>query len=285
MLSEIVKNFTEEFKMLLDESKKKGVPMDKKLADILWTARWAVKNNYPDDAYAELTKALVYIGAEKEVEEEDRPTKTPPPAIELKVREPKIVKVKGVKTPIKRTYNTASGKFEGLVVHYTVSGRTASSAIAVLKWLVSERLCCMVMDEDGVIYIPEDFDILTMWGSHAGKSKWKGRTYVSQYFAGMEICCWGKDSKVGPFSEVTTKQGYVVAGKYQQYTEKQEAELENFILWAKLHNPHLDLNNVVGHDELRREYGLLGDKADAGGSLSVTMPAFREKLIAKWKSL
>ena len=40
--------------------------MDKKLADHLWTARWAITNNKKEIAYDEVTKALVHIGAEGE---------------------------------------------------------------------------------------------------------------------------------------------------------------------------------------------------------------------------
>lgn len=249
----------------------------KELAEILWTARWAVSKKQYNTAYDEITKALVRIGAEKS--DEEHPT-TPPPVIsEPKFIEPTFVVVKGVRFKNQRAkYNTPSGTFEGLVVHYTVSGRTASSAKAVLQWLSDSNLGCMVMDENGLIYIPEGFDIFKNWSGHAGKSAWRGRSSVSQYMAGMEVCCWGLNSKVGPYRTVTTKEGYVVAGKYQQFTEAQEKSLINFILWAQSKNSAFKIENVVGHDELRREAGMLGDKQDAGGSLSMPMPKFRETL-------
>ena len=200
----------------------------------------------------------------------------PPQDIISSIMEPIFKTVKGVKYKDRGNYNTDSGMFSGLTVHYTVSGNAPTG---VVNWLSSQGYGCMVMDYDGVIYVPEDFDFLRSWGYHAGVSKWNGRSSVSDVFAGMEICCWGLNSKVGPFRTVTTEQGYVVAGTYQQYTEAQEKSLINFCLWAKKHNPEFSFDNVVSHDELRREAGRLGDKQDCGGSLS--MPTFKLRELLK----
>lgn len=256
--------------------------MDKKLAEYLWTARWSITNNQNESAYEEISKALVYIGAEKSV---DRPSSPPPVVQEPKIIEPTIVYVKNVKFDDDGDYQTSTKTFSGLVVHYSVSNRTAASAKAVLSWLASKNWGCMVMDEDGVIYVPEGWDFFKKRNDHAGTSKWENLTSVSRYFAGIEMCSWGKDSSKGPIREVTTDQGYVVAGKYQAYTEAQEKALVNFILWAKSKNPEFNLDNVVGHDELRREIGLLGDKQDPGGALSMPMPEFRKLIKARWKEI
>ena len=193
-----------------------------------------------------------------------------------KETEPLFKVVKGVKYKDRGNYKTDSGMFSGLVVHYTVSGNAPTG---VVNWLASQGYGCMVMDYDGVIYIPEDFDFLKSWGYHAGVSKWNGRSSVSDIFCGLEICNWGLNSKVGPFRTVTTEQGYVVAGTYQQYTEAQEKSLINFCLWAKKHNPEFSFDNVCSHDELRREAGHLGAKQDSGGSLS--MPTFKLRELLK----
>lgn len=200
----------------------------------------------------------------------------PPNDIISTIMEPIFKTVKGVKYKDRGNYKTQSGMFSGLVVHYTVSGNAPTG---VVNWLSSQGYGCMVMDYDGVIYIPEDFDVLKSWGYHSGVSKWNGRSSVSDVFAGMEICCWGLNSKVGPFRTVTTEQGYVVAGTYQQYTEAQEKSLINFCLWAKKQNPEFSFDNVVSHDELRREAGRTGDKQDCGGSLS--MPTFKLRELLK----
>lgn len=195
--------------------------------------------------------------------------------------EPVFVIVNGTTFKDMGNYETPSGKFKGLTVHYTVSGRTAATAKNMVQYLATKGFGCMVMDEDGKIYIPENFDVIKDWGYHSGVSKWKDIKNVSNYFAGIEICCWGKGASVGPFRDVTTAEGYIVAGKYQQYTEAQENALINFILWAKSQNKEFDLDYVAGHDELRKEAGKLGDKQDPGGSLSMTMPALRSLVKAK----
>lgn len=193
----------------------------------------------------------------------------------LKSEDPIFKTVHGVKFKDRGNYKTDSGMFSGLVVHYTVSGNAPRG---VVNWLAGQGYGCMVMDYDGVIYVPEDFDVLRSWGYHAGVSKWNGRSSVSDVFAGMEICCWGINSKYGQFRTVTREQGYVVAGTYQQYTEAQEKSLINFCLWAKKHNPEFSFDKICGHDETREQAGHLGAKQDPGGSLSMTMPKLRELL-------
>ncbi len=259
--------------------------MDKKLADLLWTARWAIKNNKPDAAYNEITNALVHIGAEKAAEEiePDRPDNPMPEDYLSGIEEPEFVIVKGVKFKERGFYKTPSGKFSGLVVHYTVSGRKASNARNVVSWIASQGWGCMVMDEDGKIYIPEGFDIFSDWNYHAGVSKWGALSNVSNHFAGMEICCWGMNAKEGPYRE-SKGEANIVAGRYQTYTDAQEKALTNFILWARTKNPEFKLENVVGHDELRAAAGKKGDKQDPGASLSMTMPSYRSLLEQKEKA-
>ena len=193
--------------------------------------------------------------------------------------EPTFVVVKGTKFQTGK-YKTKSGKFAGLVVHYTVSGRNANSAIAVVKYLASKGYGCMVMDENGIIYIPEDFDIFTMSAAHAGDSEWNGRRYLNGYYAGMEICCMGRGSSVGPF-RTSKGEANINPGTYQEYTAAQEASLINFCLWAASKNPEFSLGEVCGHDEARAEFGKPGDKSDPGASLSMTMPQFRKLLASK----
>lgn len=258
--------------------------LDKKLADYLWTARWATKAGKPEVAYDEITKALVHIGAEKSSPDplDETDIGPIPEATEKVITPPEFVVVKGVRFRDRGAYRTPSGQFEGLVVHYTVSGRTAKSAIGVVNYLASQGYGCMVMDEDGKIYIPEGFDIFRSVGAHAGLSKWNGRTGLNSYYAGMEICNWGRGSKVGPF-RVSKAEDNIIAGTYQTYTPEQEFALTNFILWAEQKNKEFKLSNVCGHDEARTAYGKPGDKQDPGGALSMTMPNYRKYLEAKKK--
>lgn len=195
-----------------------------------------------------------------------------------KVTPPKLIVVKGVRYPFGGDYKTPTGMAEGLVVHYTVSGRTARHAENVVRYLASKSLGAPVMDENGIIYVPENFDVIRHWAPHAGVSKWGERSGLSQYYAGLEICSWGRGSKDGP---LRTSEGVanIIAGSYQAFTDAQEKALFDFCLWMMAVNPSFKLENVVGHDEIRAAAGKPGDKQDPGASLSVTMPELRAALI------
>lgn len=190
----------------------------------------------------------------------------------LKYTMPTIVRVPGVKYKVVGKYKTKTKQAKGLVVHYTVSGRTAQAAKNVVAYMARNGLGCMVMDENGIIYVPENFNLQTDVAYHAGKSSWRGLSGMSYYCMGMEICCWGKGAKVGPFRTVAKKTDNRQKGTYQTYTAAQEKSLENFILWQLDVNPEFDINFVAGHDEIAPLR-----KSDPGGSLSVGMPAFRGK--------
>lgn len=260
--------------------------LDKKLADYLWTARWAANAEKKETAIEAITNALVHIGAEKgeTLPEPDRTTPPMPEDYGKGFTDPEFVVVRGVRFVDRGSYKTPSGMFSGIVAHYTVSGRTAQNARNVLSYLASQNLGCMVMDEDGKIYIPENFDPLRSWGYHAGTSKWGNATGVSNIFAGMEICCWGRNSKVGPYRE-SKGEANIISGKYQQFTPKQEEAFANFCLWAHFKNKEYKIENTCGHDELRTNAGKHGDKQDPGASLSMTMPAFRKYLHERLKLL
>lgn len=261
--------------------------MNKEQKNLLYTCRWharELKKNlvgkslqHAEELYTLLSQLLG--DAPGEEVEPDRPDDPPTP--EVRYEEPRFEVVRGVKFAERGNYKTKSGKFSGLVVHYTVGGRTRTSAISTLRYLANhkDRLGCMVMDEDGIIYIPEGFDPIREWGYHAGVSKWNGVSGVSSIFAGMEICCWGRNSKVGPFRE-SAGEANIIKGKYQTYTEAQEKALINFCLWALAVNPEFKVGNIVGHDELRTQAGRHGDKQDPGASLSMTMPQFRSTIAA-----
>jgi len=280
----------------------------KKLEDFLYSARWAIKAlledpnpDLPDEvkklrhAYDKITEGLEELKAIPDIDEAEHPPidpiedapedRKPPKAVPIPVgyTTPKIVKVPGVHYKESR-YKTASGLADGLIVHYTVSGDSEKTAIGVLKGLAKRGLGCMVMDEDGIIYAPESFDIFKDAAGHAGKSKWNGRVGLSSYSMGMEICNWGKlDDKSRKLQNngirSSAKNANIIKGDYEKYTPAQEASLINFCRWAKANNSAFKYENVCGHDEARTAYGLPGDKSDPGASLSMTMPQFRELLL------
>lgn len=182
-------------------------------------------------------------------------------------------------------YKTKSGKALGLVVHYT-AGRMEqgdANAIATLKDMAARGLGCLVMSSTGTIFKARNQDLDEV-GWHAGKSEWKKKTGVSQYCMGMEICCPGlTDSKGtawfgGKYSDIrtVTKKDYGVDGTFVKYTPEQEKALIDFCMWQIDTNPEFNIDWVVGHHEIAP-----GRKSDPGGSLSLSMPAFRWMLKQK----
>jgi hypothetical protein len=262
--------------------------MDKKLADMLWTARWGIKNKKMRTAKEAIDDALVHIGAEKKktsrAQEPDRPSNPMPVDFMKGIEEPEFVVVKGVRFKDRGNYRTKTGMFEGLTLHYAVSGNEPRNARGVVRWLAKQGYAAPAMDKNGVIYIPEGYDIFRDWGYHAGKSKRKGKSGVSKYDLGLEVCCWGRNSKVGPY-RTSKGEANIIAGKYQKFTAKQEKAIVNLIMWLKSQNPEFNLDNVYGHDELRTNVGRKGDKQDPGASLSMTMPKYRTYIKKQWAKL
>jgi N-acetylmuramoyl-L-alanine amidase len=260
--------------------------MNKK--DHLFTARWALTKAIDTNDFGSILDFAVDEIAQakadsitQDIDEPERPNTTPK---DIEDREkyiiPEIVTVPGVRFKERGPYKTKTGQAMGLVVHYTVSGRTKNSAKAVLNSLAKRNLGCMVMDEDGVIYVPEKFDLKNDVAYHAGTSSWKGKSGISFYCMGMEICCWGKldktTKKYVDARDIRTSKGEdnIKSGEYQKYvTPAQEEALLNFILWQLDTNPEFKIEWVVGHDEVAPSR-----KSDPGASLSKSMPKYREML-------
>ena len=251
----------------------------KSVEEKLYTARWHLQKAIENNDYGKVLDQAVDLIAEAKAlsvtSEPDRPSQGPV-LVEVSSNKnytiPKIEVVPGVRYKSPGKFRTKSGRNKGLVVHYTVSGRSPKNAVGVVNYLAKEGLGCMVMDENGTIYIPQGFDIDETVAYHAGKSEWKGQTSISMLCAGMEICCMGKDSKVGPYRSSEGKAN-IKKGKYQAYTEAQEKALINYCLWQLDVNPEFSIDWIVGHDEIAPSR-----KSDPGASLSMTMPEFREKI-------
>lgn len=189
-------------------------------------------------------------------------------------------------------YRTKSGQAKGLIVHYT-AGR--NNGLGTLNSLAKRGLGCLVMTEDGAIHRASS-QAMNRVAYHAGTSEKYGAKGMSFYCMGMEICNAGLlESKGDKFvswfgetydrSEVRTVQksqgGYLRGGDYHAYTKAQEDALINFCLWQKSVNPEFDFDWVLGHDEVAVPRGR---KSDPGGSLSMPMPAFRQKLKDLWEN-
>ena len=182
------------------------------------------------------------------------------------------------------------GSPEGLMVHYAVSGRTWGDG--AIRYGRDQGYVFLSVTGDGKTYQGHHID---EWGYHAGTSKWKDWYSCSERVVGVEVNCWGKLTKRGdsyysgsrkiPSDQVRWFGGndLQIPGYYQIFTKEQEKALIDICMWLKARNPDVfDFDNVCGHDEVRTLAGKRGDKQDPGGSLSMSMPDFREKLKAEW---
>jgi N-acetyl-anhydromuramyl-L-alanine amidase AmpD len=227
------------------------------------------------DSEAYLEQKMMAMG-----QEPDRPSVQPEPIMEptepnkngFKYSMPEIIRVPGIQFKTRGKFKTSSGKAKGVLVHYTVSGGTKASAIAVLKSLAKRGLGCPVMDHDGVIYVPEDYDLLSDVVYHAGKSAWLGKTGVSLYCVGMEICNWGKlNATTKPRAAKIRNDSN--GDQYEAYTEKQEEALLNFILYVADSSPDYENEWLCGHHEVSPDR-----KTDPKASLSMSMDELRLKV-------
>lgn len=243
---------------------------------ILYTIRWNVRNKWGDPSsqseVVELLGELIGDGIQ--------PSKEP---MEPSASSQKLLWVPFAKTnfPKSRTRGTyANGYPKGAIVHFT-SGRRTGVDEGIAEQ-VRNGYTYFVISADGEI--AQNFP-LDSWGYHAGDSSYSGLNgTVSDELVGIEVQCGGKLEPNGKTWFGTTpssirniphKVANQEAGNYETYTPEQEASLERLIRWLKSNNPTaFDFKFVLGHDEVSP-----GRKNDPGGSLSMTMPDFRKKLI------
>lgn len=171
----------------------------------------------------------------------------------------------------------------GLIVHYT-AGR--DNPTATLDYSIAMGYSFMVIDKSGQLWQAAPID---QWGSHAGQSYHpEFGSQVSKSTVGVEILCAGaltikQDGLYTCFGDKVLEQDarYVETeanrwhGYYEKYTQAQEETLANLCWWLKGNSPLFEFDLVLGHDEVCVPKGR---KVDPGGSLSKTMPAFREYL-------
>lgn len=183
---------------------------------------------------------------------------------------------------------------EGAVIHYTAS----PDGLKTYQYSLKTGLCHFVIDEFGQVY--QGFPLLR-WGFHAGESMCPvtKRTSVSKYYVGIEVVCAGLLTKrldshgadtyetwFGSFidkSHVMTfnnNRENIKAGTYHLFTPGQVATLESLITWLKWNCQSVfSFDHVFGHDEVSGPRGIgYWRKTDPGGSLGMTMDAFRTKL-------
>jgi N-acetyl-anhydromuramyl-L-alanine amidase AmpD len=192
-------------------------------------------------------------------------------------------KAKIIKPPMPTHGKYPKGFPEGAIVHYTAGVQDDSAEeIATGR---SDGFAYMLIRADGTVYQAHPLD---EWGYHAGGSTWPAFPHeVSVHTVGIEIACpgllrgvagsyrtWYNDPVKDEQVRVVPHHDNQVAGPYQKYTSEQECALRILLQWLKSNsNGIFQYDFVLGHDEVAP-----GRKEDPGGSLSMTMPEYRQFL-------
>tara|TARA_R110000868_G_scaffold87034_6_gene243684 strand:- start:1178 stop:2005 length:828 start_codon:yes stop_codon:yes gene_type:complete len=202
----------------------------------------------------------------------------------------------------------------GAVIHFT-AGRTRPAPIGSTRSgypttalgmgkksmesaISDQAYAYLVNDQDGNIHQAHD---MSTWGYHAGESSWPSLgTSLSSKLVGIENQSAGTLSKVSEgvykayFTDVKkgdkyfhehevrhikTKVDHRQIGIYHKFTEAQEKSLIDLLMWLKHSNPSVfSFDNCLSHDEISPKR-----KNDIGGSLSMSMPEFRQFLKEEYK--
>ncbi|MFO0452651.1 MAG: N-acetylmuramoyl-L-alanine amidase [Pseudomonadota bacterium] len=186
---------------------------------------------------------------------------------------------------------------QGAIVHYT-AGRFAGGLRKALDTMAGGKengFTFLVISEDGEVV--QGFP-LDKWGWHAGQSShpsFKGS--ASDKLIGIEICNGGLLERRGDkfftwygleipkdqVRHIATRTANQSVGFYHKYTDAQENALIHLLLWLKRNNPAVfNFDLVLGHDETTVLDSNRSRKQDPGGSLSMSMPEFRNHLKVLW---
>lgn len=188
-------------------------------------------------------------------------------------------------------YGGNGGLPVGLLVHWT-AGHPDESMSQRANMAAASPFSYLCITEDGTLGQANPLD---QRGKHAGVEKDGFNARADYYLIGCEVSCPGHVTKQsnGRFKTYFSRtfspddvryakaEDNVKAGYYFKFTDEQEESLFQTCLWLKWNDPHgFHFKNVRGHDETAE-----GRKVDPGGSLSMTMPAFRARLEKAWQEL
>jgi len=178
----------------------------------------------------------------------------------------------------------------GIVFHYD-AGRPNNDPTALLNMGVKNRYTYWAITPDGTVYKTHE---LNKFGSHCGTDRHRNHL-------GVEISCPGKlrerngeyhpwyhwkegvfieGSQPWPKDQIRYFGGSAtqVKGYYAKFTQAQEDAMVSLVNYVKMQCPKFKIDNVIGHDACMAEDGDYGAKQDPGGSLSMSMEAFRDYL-------
>lgn len=165
---------------------------------------------------------------------------------------------------------------KGIVIHYTAS----YSAKGTAQWFKDNTVDIhLIIDKDGT---PIQMVPFHRTADHAGKSSWRGYDGLNSYFIGIEVVCLGpltvtsdgfKDCYNRPYKGKYNTKEMLGLKYWEPFTEAQEASLLALVKSIIKHY-NIPVENVCGHHEASP-----GRKFDPGGSLGMSMDAFRELVV------
>lgn len=172
-------------------------------------------------------------------------------------------------------------KIQAIVVHFTAGwqNQKARDAIAFMQ---KNGHGYLFIDHKGSVWQHINLDQAY---AHAGKSimpsfsRMAGKSNVSSFSIGIEVACGGQLNKENKTwfgkavseenSRTATRAIHGVSGKFEAFTQEQEASLIDAIVkLCKMHSIHP--SNIVGHHEVSPSR-----KDDPGASLSMGMHKLR----------
>lgn len=178
---------------------------------------------------------------------------------------------------------------KGLIVHFHAGHRDGrNNSLNCLRSGARNEYKYICLEEDGVLHFPKNDKTKSGRPSFYGHG-WHCGTKHNDDHVGVEVICSGKlgftqgifrtwFKKIIPGKDVrkVKAKDNVKAGYYHTFTDEQEKALVDLCLYLDANYESFSLDNVLGHDEVAPSR-----KNDPGGSLSMTMPEFRDFLKAK----
>lgn len=207
------------------------------------------------------------------------------------VEKPSDYKLKIVDSEIRHAVRW-EGRLIGLICHYD-AGAPSKDPTGLLEWGKEKGYTFWAMTTEGVVHrttgnnefgynvgMERHRDHIGVEISNPGKLRMHNGRWHPWYHWNQETGKFIEGKQPWPEDQVRYFKGSKtqVEGYYAKFTDAQEKALVGLVQYLKNASPSFKIDNVVDHSECMAEKGWYGVKQDVGGSLSMTMPEFREYL-------
>lgn len=161
-------------------------------------------------------------------------------------------------------------KPSGVTVHYTASGEKLDGLFeSMRKQKVGYHF---MIERDGTIWQTAALNLAV---NHAGVAKWNGRSPNRTHIA-VALVSWGLlDSEGKSYAGVRIPKPRLYAGKLWEAATEAQIDALFELMQGLLKEFAISPMDICGHDECAQP---LGRKVDPGGTLGISMEAFRDEL-------